>query len=55
MLYIWGRNVGVQEGEPEGKKPFGRHEVRWQEYIEMNLNVGWEDLDWITLARSIDK
>lgn len=55
MRYVWGANVGDQEGETEGKRSFGKPKDRQQENIEMNLNVGWDTLDWINVARGKDK
>jgi hypothetical protein len=34
-------------GKPEGKRPFGRPEQRWEDNIRMNLRkIEWEGLDW---------
>jgi len=39
-------------GKPEGKKPLGRHKLRWESNIKMDLQeVGWGDMDWIDLAQ----
>jgi hypothetical protein len=39
-------------GKPEGKRPLGRPRRRWVDNIKMDLGeVGWDDVDWIGLAR----
>jgi hypothetical protein len=39
-------------GKPEGKRPLGRPRHRWVYNIRMDLEeVGWDDVDWITLAK----
>jgi hypothetical protein len=39
-------------GKPEGKRPLGRPRRRWVDNIRMDLGeVGWDDLDWIGLAK----
>lgn len=55
MRKVLGRNVRDQEGEPEGRRSFGKPKHRQQENIEMNLNVGWEALEWINVAGGRDK
>jgi hypothetical protein len=41
----------ILDGKPEGKKPLGRPDRRWDN-IEMNLReAGMEDMDWIPLAQ----
>jgi hypothetical protein len=38
--------------KPEGKRPLGRPRRRWVDNIRMNLGeVGWDDVDWIGLAK----
>jgi hypothetical protein len=38
-------------GKPEGKKPLGRPNSRWEENIRMDLReIGWEVVDWIHLV-----
>jgi hypothetical protein len=38
-------------GKPEGKRPLGRPRRRWVD-IGMDLGeVGWDDVDWIGLAK----
>jgi hypothetical protein len=34
----------------EGKRPLGRQRRRWEDNIEMDLEMGWGDVDWIDLA-----
>jgi len=37
-------------GQPEGKRPLGRPSHRWEDNINMNLQVvGWRGMDWIDL------
>jgi hypothetical protein len=39
-------------GKPEGKRPLGRPRRRWVVNIRINLGeVGWDDEDWIGLAK----
>jgi hypothetical protein len=39
-------------GKPEGKRPLGRPRRRWVDNIRMDLGeVGWYDVDWISLAK----
>jgi hypothetical protein len=41
----------VLVGKSEGKGPFGRPRIRWEDGIKMDLRgVGWGDMDWINLA-----
>jgi hypothetical protein len=43
-------------GKPEGKRPLGRPKRRWVDNIRMDLGeVGWGDVDWISLAQERDK
>jgi hypothetical protein len=38
-------------GEPEGKRPVGRHRRRWEDNIKMDLGeTGSGGVDWIGLA-----
>ena len=42
--------------KPEGKRPFGRPRVRWEDNIKMDLQeVGCGDMDWIDLAHDRDR
>jgi hypothetical protein len=39
-------------GKPEGKRPLERPRRRWVDNIRMDLGeVGWDDVDWIGLAK----
>jgi hypothetical protein len=39
-------------GNPEGKRPLGRHRHRWRDNIEMDLReTGCGGMDWIELAQ----
>jgi hypothetical protein len=39
-------------GNPERKRPLGRHRRGWQDNIKMDLMVVWFlDVDWIHLAQ----
>ena len=44
----------VLEGKLEGKRPFGRPRLRWEDNIKMDLQeVGWgtwTDLIWLTIG-----
>jgi hypothetical protein len=43
-------------GKPEGKRPLGRPRRRWVDSIRMDLTeIGWDDMDWIDLARDRDQ
>jgi hypothetical protein len=43
-------------GTPEGRRPLGRPRRRWLDNIRMDLvEVGWSDVDWISLAQDKDK
>jgi hypothetical protein len=38
-------------GNPEGKRPLGRPRSKWVDNIRIDLGeVGWDDVDWISLA-----
>jgi hypothetical protein len=38
-------------GQPEGKRPLGRHERRCKYKIRMDIReIGWEDANWIHLV-----
>jgi hypothetical protein len=40
----------------EGKRLLGRHRLRWEDNIEMDLQeMGWGDMDWIDLAQDRDR
>jgi hypothetical protein len=39
-------------GKPEGKRPLGGSRCRWVDNIKIDLGeVGWGDMDWISLAQ----
>jgi hypothetical protein len=43
-------------GNPEGKRPVGRHRCRWENNIEMDLReIGWGCMDRINLAQDRDQ
>jgi hypothetical protein len=43
-------------GKPQGKRPLGRTRRRWVDNIRTNLGeVGWGDVDWISLAQVRNK
>jgi hypothetical protein len=43
-------------GKPEGKRPLGRHRLRWVYNIKMDYReIGWDGRDWIDLARNKDQ
>jgi hypothetical protein len=43
-------------GKPGGKRPLGRPRRRWVVNIKMDLlEIGWGDVDWISLAQDRDK
>ena len=45
----------VLVGKPEGKRPFGRHQRRWEDNIKIELQkVGCGGVDWIELAEDRD-
>jgi hypothetical protein len=42
-------------GKPEGRRPLGRPRRIWEDNIKMDLReVGWGDMDWISLAQERD-
>jgi hypothetical protein len=43
-------------GKPEGKRPFGRPRLRWEDNIKMDLQeVGCGGMDWIEVAQDRDR
>jgi hypothetical protein len=43
-------------GKPKGKRLLGRPRCRWVDNIRMDLGeVGWNDVDWIGLAKDRDR
>jgi len=46
----------VLVGKPEERGPFGRHRRRWEKNIKIDIQeVGCEGMDWIELARDMDR
>jgi len=42
--------------KPEGKKALGRHWLRWEDNIKIDLQeVGSDGMDWIDLAQDRDR
>jgi len=38
-------------GKPEGKRPFGRLRLRWEDNIKIDLKeIAWEVMKWNSLA-----
>ena len=47
---------GVLVGKFEGKRPFGRPSLRWEDNIKMDLvEVGCGGMDWVELAQGRDR
>jgi hypothetical protein len=43
-------------GKPEGNMPLGRPRRRWEDNIEMDLQVGgWGGVDWFDLTQDRDR
>jgi len=64
MRWVWhvahmgeGRGVyRVLVGKPEGKRPLGRPQRRWEDNIKMDIQeVGCWGMDWIKLAQERDR
>jgi hypothetical protein len=54
MWHVWGKGEmhRVLVGRPDGKRPLGRHRLRWEVNIKIDLQeVGWGGIDWFALAR----
>jgi hypothetical protein len=50
------RAYRVLVGRREGKRPLGRHRLKWEDNIKMDLqDVGWRGMNWIGLAQDRDK
>jgi hypothetical protein len=53
-----GKERGVHRvlvGKPEGKEPFGRPRIRWEDNIKMEVQeVGGGRRDWMELAQDRD-
>jgi hypothetical protein len=43
-------------GKPKGKIPLGKPRRSWEDNIKVDLGeIGWDDMDWIRLARDRDQ
>ena len=43
-------------GRPDGKRPFGRSRLKWEDNIEMDLQeVGGGTMDWIAVVQIRDR
>ena len=43
-------------GKPEGRRPLGRHRLRWEDNIKVDIrNVCWGGMDWIDLAQDRER
>jgi hypothetical protein len=55
---VYGERRGVYRilmRKPERKRPLGRHRLRWEDNIKMDLQeVGCGGMDWIDLAQDRD-
>jgi hypothetical protein len=44
----------VWVGKPEGKRPRGRHSLRWGDNIKMDIyEILWDCVDWMYLAQDV--
>jgi hypothetical protein len=51
MLWHKRNAYRILMGEPEGKRPLGRHRCMWEDNIKMVFReIGWGDMDWIDLV-----
>jgi hypothetical protein len=41
--------------KPEDKRPLGRPRPRLVNNIKMDINIGWNGMDWIDLAQGRDQ
>jgi hypothetical protein len=49
-------HIGYCWGKLEGKRPLGRPRCRWVDNIRRDhVEVGWADVDWISLAQDRDR
>jgi len=49
-------DYSVLVGKPEGKRPLGRPNFRWDDNIKMDLEeVVFRGMDWIELAQDRDR
>jgi len=55
----FGEGRGVYKtlvGKPEGKRPFGRLRLRWEDNIKLDIQeVECGGMDWIELAQNRDR
>jgi hypothetical protein len=43
-------------GKSEGRRPLGRHRLRWEDNIKIELReIGWEGVDWFNLNQDRDQ
>jgi hypothetical protein len=51
------RNIyNVVTGNPEGKRPFGRHGSTWENHFKIDLKqTECGDVDWTHLAQNLDQ
>jgi hypothetical protein len=43
-------------GKPKGKRTLGRPRRKWVDNIRMDVGeVGWGDVDWISLAKDMNR
>jgi hypothetical protein len=42
-------------GRPEGRRPLGRPRHSWEDIKMDLLEVGWDSMDWIELAKDRDR
>ena len=45
----------VLVGKPEGKRPLGRHRLRWEDNIKKDVERTMRGLDWIYLAHNMNR
>jgi len=45
----------VSVGKYEGRRPCGRRRHRSEDNIKIDLEIGWDSVDWIELAQDRDK
>ena len=59
MWHVWGRGEvhnGLRRGDPERKRPLGRHGRRWEDNSKMDpQELGWTDTDWIDVGQDKDR
>ena len=56
LMGEWRGVYRVLVGNPEGKRPLGRHRRRWEDNIKMELQeVGCGGMDWLELAQDRDR